>query len=61
MIEHKYNRDLEVRREDKEGKGYLDLRLLGRITTYAIIVMIILGLIFLTGVIFWLLRRLLQP
>jgi hypothetical protein len=41
-------------------KSYLDLRLLGKIVTYAIIVMIALGLTFLAGVIFWLLRRMLQ-
>ncbi|MBS7626174.1 hypothetical protein KEJ51_03925 [Candidatus Bathyarchaeota archaeon] len=47
--------------EKGEGeKSYLDLKLLGKIVTYAIIVMITLALIFLAGVIFWLLRRMLQ-
>ncbi|GEM_PF-1472297 len=47
----------EKRNIPNEEESYLNLKLLGRVTTYAIIVMITLGLAFLTGVIIWLLRR----
>ena len=47
---------------DKELKAesYLNLKLLGTVLTYAIVVMIAFGLIFLGGVIIWVLRRILN-
>ena len=43
-----------------EEKGYLDLRLLGKFLTYAIIMMMLLGLVFLTGIVIWALRHILE-
>jgi hypothetical protein len=44
--------------EDKKGEeSYLDLKLLGRVVTYALIVMMVLGLAFLAGIVIWALRR----
>jgi hypothetical protein len=46
--------------EDKKGEeSYLDLKLLGRVVTYALVVMIVLGLAFLAGIVIWALRRIL--
>lgn len=45
--------------EDKEELNYLNLKLLGRVLTYAIIVMIALGLLFLAGIIIWVMRHIL--
>jgi len=45
--------------EDKEELSYLNLKLLGRVLTYAIIVMIALGLVFLAGIIIWIMRHIL--
>jgi len=45
--------------EDKEELNYLNLKLLGRVLTYAIIVMIALGLVFLAGIIIWVMRHIL--
>ncbi|OGD53178.1 hypothetical protein A3K80_04605 [Candidatus Bathyarchaeota archaeon RBG_13_38_9] len=44
-------------KNDKEKDSYLDLHLLGKIVTYALIVLIVLGLAFLTGIVFWILRH----
>ncbi|MCW4043198.1 MAG: hypothetical protein NWE90_05695 [Candidatus Bathyarchaeota archaeon] len=41
----------------KEKESYLDLHLLGKIVTYALIVLIVLGLAFLAGIVFWVLRH----
>jgi len=43
----------------KEVESYLNLKLLGRVVTYAIVVLIALGLAFLTGIVIWVLRRIL--
>jgi hypothetical protein len=43
--------------DDKEKDSYLDLKLLGKVVTYAIIVLIVLGLAFLAGIVFWILRH----
>jgi hypothetical protein len=43
--------------DDKEKDSYLDLHLLGKVVTYAIIVLIVLGLAFLAGIVFWILRH----
>jgi hypothetical protein len=45
--------------EDKEELSYLNLKLLGRVLTYTIIVMIALGLVFLAGIIIWIMRHIL--
>lgn len=45
--------------EPKEEKNYLDLKLLGTVLTYAIVVMIALGLVFLGGVVIWVMRHIL--
>jgi len=39
----------------KEVESYLNLKLLGRVVTYAIVVLIALGLAFLTGIVIWVL------
>jgi hypothetical protein len=41
----------------KEKESYLDLHLLGKVVTYAVIVLIVLGLAFLAGIVFWILRH----
>ena len=58
MLAGRYGRKSED--EDKKGEeSYLDLKLLGRVVTYALIVMMVLGLAFLTGIVIWALRRIL--
>ncbi|TRO46863.1 hypothetical protein E2P47_05290 [Candidatus Bathyarchaeota archaeon] len=42
---------------DKEKESYLDLHLLGKVVTYALVVLIVLGLAFLAGIVFWILRH----
>jgi hypothetical protein len=41
----------------KEKESYLDLHLLGKVVTYAVIVLIVLGLTFLAGIVFWILQH----
>ncbi|MEM3018089.1 MAG: hypothetical protein QXO25_04350 [Candidatus Bathyarchaeia archaeon] len=43
--------------EGKEDLSYLNLKLLGQVLTYAIVIMIALGLVFLGGIIIWMMRR----
>ena len=45
--------------EPREEKSYLDLKLLGTVLTYAIVVMVALGLVFLGGVVIWVMRHIL--
>ena len=47
-------------KQDLENESHLNLKLLGRVLTYVIIVMVILGLAFLSGIIIWVLRRILM-
>jgi hypothetical protein len=42
---------------EKEKESYLDLHLLGKVVTYALVVLIVLGLAFLAGIVFWILRH----
>ncbi|MEM2943082.1 MAG: hypothetical protein QXT81_06635 [Candidatus Bathyarchaeia archaeon] len=45
--------------EGKEDLSYLNLKLLGQVLTYAIVIMIALGLVFLGGIIIWVMRHIL--
>jgi hypothetical protein len=45
--------------EGKEELSYLNLKLLGQVLTYAIVIMIALGLVFLGGIIIWVMRHIL--
>ncbi|MBS7622534.1 hypothetical protein KEJ39_02505 [Candidatus Bathyarchaeota archaeon] len=45
--------------ESKEDSSYLNLKLLGQVLTYAIVIMIALGLVFLGGIIIWVMRHIL--
>jgi len=58
-MSHRHERKDITNEERKEEESYLNLKLLGRVLTYAIIIMVSLGLVFLAGIIIWVMRHIL--